>query len=184
MSSHHSQAPWTLGLLQASPCCPDLHLTRQCDESLLRCPAISQYIPEGGHVQYGSAGVNPAGDQKREPDYFAKIVCNRSLDRVGLAFHIQQPSSAESTPWAASQPVSIAAEQIGMPRVHGPYRIRQGVEHGAVVKDELCEGGQAVQGRAPGRAVGADVTQPGAVPERQALQGAHAAHPCTQEGPV
>ena len=58
------------------------------------------------------------------------------------------------------------------------HRIRQRVEHGAVVEDELCQGGEPGQGRAPGGPVRADVPQPAAVLEHQALQGAQAAHPC------
>lgn len=61
----------------------------------------------------------------------------------------------------------------------GARRVGNGVELGAVVEDELCEGGEAGEGGAPGGGVGGDVPEPAAVLEGQALQAPQLPQTCT-----
>jgi hypothetical protein len=63
------------------------------------------------------------------------------------------------------------------------HRVRQGVELGAVVEDELGKGGEPREAGAPGGNIRAEVPQPAAVLERQALQIPELAQACQQQIP-
>jgi hypothetical protein len=61
-----------------------------------------------------------------------------------------------------------------------PHHIRQRVEHGAVLEDELGERREPRQAGAPGRPVRALVAQPAAVLEHQAAQARQLPQACMQ----